>query len=87
VTLWQPGGAPFFFPVHITGLFSDELNKMLLHEFKKHSHVYAGILLNLEGRILENSPLDFDVAGSVFKNRKQIEIDFLLANQKQNPCL
>jgi AAA+ ATPase superfamily predicted ATPase len=167
------------------GLFSDELNKMLLPELKKHSHVYTGILTglarelyditelsniagitttsfnnyipfltdtldlvkkeisvteksnsklsryiikdpfiyfwyryiernktllemgqtdqvqkkvetdlpNLEGRILEmifrerileNSPIEFDIAGSVFKNRKQIEVDFLLASQKQN---
>ena len=35
-------------------------------------------------RILENSPIEFDIAGSVFKNRKQIEVDFLLASQKQN---
>lgn len=167
------------------GLFGDELNKMLLPELKKHSHVYSGILTgiarelndttelangagitttsfnnyipfltdtldlvkkeisvterpnsklsryiikdpfiyfwyryiernkallemgqttqvrqkieadlpNLEGRILEmvfrekileKAPMEFDVAGSVFKNRKQIEIDFLLAGQKQN---
>ena len=169
----------------MTGLFSDELNKMLLPELKKYSHVYSGILTgiakgindtteianiagitttsfgnyipfltdtldlvkkeipvteksnsknsryiikdpfiyfwyryiernkallemgrteqvtkkietdlpNLEGKILEmvfkekileNPPIEFDIAGSVFKNKKQIEIDFLLANQKQN---
>ena len=50
-------------------------------------------LPNLEGailemifrqKILENPPIEFDVAGSVFKNRNQIEVDFLLANQREN---
>ncbi|CAB1058221.1 hypothetical protein D1BOALGB6SA_2977 [Olavius sp. associated proteobacterium Delta 1] len=169
----------------LTGLFSDELNKMLLPELKKSSHVYTGILSamakgiqdaneiashagihttslanylpyllndlelvdkeiqvtekpnsklsrylindpfilfwyryvqknlallemrqtssvlrrigddlpNLEGRVLEmifrekilaQPPIEFDVAGSVFKNREGIEIDFLLASQKAN---
>jgi AAA+ ATPase superfamily predicted ATPase len=169
----------------LTGLFSDELNKMLLPELKKSSHVYTGILLalakgiqstneiasqaginstslanylpflindldliyketpvtekpnsklsryiikdpfilfwyryveknrvllelgqtsrvirqiaedlpNLEGKILEmifrekilsNPPMEFDIAGPVFKNREKIEIDFLLASRKEN---
>lgn len=169
----------------LTGLFSDELNKMLLPELKRQSHVYSGILSamakgiqdateianqaginstslanylpflmhdldlvekevqvterpnsklsrylikdpfilfwyryvqknlallemgqsasvtrtiaddlpNLEGRVLEmvfkekilsNPPMEFDVAGSVFKNKEGIEIDFLLASQKLN---
>ena len=169
----------------LTGLFSDELNKMLLPELKRLSHVYSGILSamakgiqdateianhagihstslanylpfllddldlvdkdiqvterpnsklsryiikdpfilfwyryvqknltllemrqtsnvirkiaddlpNLEGRVLEmifkekilaQPPMEFDVAGSVFKNREGIEIDFLLASQKAN---
>lgn len=169
----------------LTGLFSDELNKMLLPELKKLSHVYSGLLSamakgiqdaneiashaginstslanylpfliddlelvdkeiqvterlnsklsryiikdpfilfwyryvqknlallemgqtdrvtrliaddlpNLEGRVLEmvfrekiltKPPMDFDVAGSVFKNREGIEIDYLLASQKSN---
>jgi AAA+ ATPase superfamily predicted ATPase len=169
----------------LTGLFSDELNKMLLPELKRLSHVYSGILSamakgiqdaneiashagihatslanylpfllddldlankeiqvtersnsklsrysikdpfilfwyryiqknlalmemrqtssvvrkiaddlpNLEGKVLEmifkekilaQPPMDFDVAGSVFKNREGIEIDFLLASQKAN---
>jgi AAA+ ATPase superfamily predicted ATPase len=169
----------------LTGLFSDELNKMLLPELKKLSHVYSGILSamakgiqdateianqaginstslanylpfllddldlvtkeiqvterpnsklsrylikdpfilfwyryvqknlallemgqtdhvirqiaddlpNLEGRVLKiifrekilaQPPMEFDVAGSVFKNREGIEIDFLLASQKAN---
>jgi len=29
-------------------------------------------------------PMEFDAAGSVFKNREGIEIDFLLASQKTN---
>ncbi len=50
-------------------------------------------LPNLEGKILEmifrekileKPPMPFDVAGAVFKNRNQIEIDFLLANEKEN---
>ena len=50
-------------------------------------------LPNLEGRILEmifrekvltDPPMDFDVAGSVFRNREKIEIDFLLAGEKKN---
>ena len=50
-------------------------------------------LPNLEGtilemifrqKILENPPIEFDVAGSVFKNKNQIEIDFLLASQNEN---
>ncbi len=50
-------------------------------------------LPNLEGKILEmifrekilvKPPLEFDVAGSVFKNKEGIEIDFLLAVEKQN---
>ncbi|MCP4629470.1 MAG: AAA family ATPase, partial [bacterium] len=169
----------------LTGIFSDELNKMLLPELKKSSHVYTGILSamakgiqdaneiashagihatslanylpfllndlelvdkeiqitekpnsklsrylindpfilfwyryvqknlallemrqtssvlrriaddlpNHEGRVLEmifrekilaQPPMEFDVAGSVFKNREGIEIDFLLASQKAN---
>jgi hypothetical protein len=155
----------------LTGLFSDELNKMLLPELKRQSHVYSGILSamakgiqdateianqaginstslanylpfllhdldlvtryrikdpfilfwyryvqknlallelgqsgrvlqnivddlpNHEGRVLEmifrekvlsNPPIDFDIAGSVFKNKEKIEIDFLLASQKSN---
>jgi uncharacterized protein len=169
----------------MTGLFSDELNKMLLPELKKYSHVYAGILKalarsihdateiasiagvtttslgnympflietldlvrkeipatekanskitryrikdpfilfwyrymernrallelgqtrqvmskieddlpNLEGTVLEmvarekilaDPPMAFDVAGPVFRNRRQIEIDFLLADEKTN---
>jgi AAA+ ATPase superfamily predicted ATPase len=164
----------------LIGLFSDELNKMLLPELKKLSHVYTGVLSamarfiqdaneianqaginttslgnylpfliedldlvykeipvtekpnsknsryvikdpfiyfwyryiernrallelgqtarvvrkimedlpNLEGKVLEmifrekilaKPPMEFDVAGSVFKNREGIEIDFLLA--------
>lgn len=48
---------------------------------------------NLEGRILEmilkqkileNPPMNFDIAGPVFKNKNQIEIDYLLANEKAN---
>ncbi len=48
---------------------------------------------NLEGRvlevifrekILENPPMDFNLGGSVFKNRDQIEIDFLLVNERDN---
>jgi len=169
----------------LIGLFSDELNKMLLPELKKLSHVYTGILSamakfiqganeianqaginttslgnylpflikdldlvykeipvtekpnsknsryvlkdpfiyfwyryiernkallelgqtgrvvrkimedlpNLEGRVLEmvfrekilaKPRMEFDVAGSVFKNREGIEIDFLLAAEKEN---
>jgi AAA+ ATPase superfamily predicted ATPase len=169
----------------LMGLFSDELNKMLLPELKRQSHVYSGILSamakgiqdateianqaginstslanylpfllqdldlvqkeiqvterpnskltrylikdpfilfwyryvqknlallelgqsgrvlrniaedlpNHEGRVLEmifkekvlsNPPIDFDIAGSVFKNKEKIEIDFLLASQKSN---
>ena len=169
----------------LTGLFSDELNKMLLPEMKRQSHVYSGILSamakgiqdateianhagihstslanylpfllddldlvdkeiqvterpnsklsryiikdpfilfwyryvqknlallemrqtssvirkiaddlpNLEGKVLEmifrekilaQPPMEFDVAGSVFKNREGLEIDFLLASQKAN---
>jgi AAA+ ATPase superfamily predicted ATPase len=169
----------------LTGLFGDELNKMLLPELKKSSHVYTGILSamakgiqdtneiashagihatslanylpfllndlelvdkeiqitekpnsklsrylindpfiifwyryvqknvtllemrqtssvlkriaddlpNHEGKVLEmifrekilaQPPIEFDVAGSVFKNREGIEIDFLLASQKAN---
>jgi hypothetical protein len=50
-------------------------------------------LPNHEGRVLEmifrekvlsNPPIDFDIAGSVFKNKEKIEIDFLLASQKSN---
>ena len=50
-------------------------------------------LPNLEGKILEmifkekilaKPPLEFDVAGTVFKNKEGIEIDFLLASEKQN---
>jgi len=50
-------------------------------------------LPNLEGRVLEmifrekilaDPPMSFDVAGSVFRNRQQIEIDFLLAGEKEN---
>jgi hypothetical protein len=50
-------------------------------------------LPNLEGKILEmisrekilsNPPMEFDVAGSVFKNREKIEFDFLLALRKEN---
>ena len=53
----------------------------------------ADDLPNLEGRelemifrekILARPPMEFDVAGSVFKNREGIEIDFLLASQKAN---
>ena len=53
----------------------------------------ADDLPNLEGKVLEmifkekilaQPPMDFDVAGSVFKNREGIEIDFLLASQKAN---
>jgi AAA+ ATPase superfamily predicted ATPase len=53
----------------------------------------AGDLPNLESRVLEmifrekilaRPPMEFDVAGSVFKNREGIEIDFLLASQKTN---
>jgi AAA+ ATPase superfamily predicted ATPase len=169
----------------LIGLFSDELNKMLLPELKKLSHVYTGVLSamarfiqdaneianqaginttslgnylpfliedldlvykeipvtekpnsknsryvikdpfiyfwyryiernrallelgqtarvvrkimedlpNLEGKVLEmifrekilaKPPMEFDVAGSVFKNREGIEIDFLLAAEKEN---
>ncbi len=169
----------------LLGLFNDELNKMLLPELKKFSHVYTGILSalgkgiqdateianqagintsslgnylpfliddldlvykeipvtekpssknsryvikdpfilfwyryieryrtllelgqnrrvvreikadlpNLEGRVLEmifrekilaDPPIEFDVAGSVFRNRQRIEIDFLLAGEKKN---
>ena len=169
----------------LIGLFSDELNKMLLPELKKLSHVYTGVLSamakfiqdaneianqaginttslgnylpfliedldlvykeipvtekpnsknsryvikdpfiyfwyryiernrallelgqtgrvvrkimedlpNLEGRVLEmvfrekilaKPPMEFDLAGSVFKNREGIEIDFLLAAEKEN---
>ena len=169
----------------LTGLFSDELNKMLLPELKKLSYVYTGILSamakgiqdateianqaginttslgnylpflidtldlvfkeipvtekptsknsryvikdpfilfwyrymqryktliemgqytrvmrqiktdlpNLEGKVLEmvfrekilaDPPMEFDVAGPVFKNREKIEIDFVLAAEKEN---
>ena len=35
-------------------------------------------------KILAKPPMEFDVAGSVFKNREGIEIDFLLAAEKEN---
>jgi AAA+ ATPase superfamily predicted ATPase len=50
-------------------------------------------LPNLEGKVLEmiiqekilaQPPMAFDVAGPVFKNREGIEIDFLLAAEKEN---
>jgi len=50
-------------------------------------------LPNLEGRVLEmvfrekilaKPPMEFDVAGSVFRNREGIEIDLLLAAEKEN---
>ena len=50
-------------------------------------------LPNLEGKILEmifrekilaKPPMEFDVAGTVFKNKEGIEIDFLLASEKRN---
>ena len=53
----------------------------------------ADDLPNLEGRVLEmifrekilaQPRMDFDVAGSVFKNREGIEIDYMLASQKSN---
>jgi len=56
-------------------------------------HNIADDLPNLEGRVLEiifrekilaRPPMEFDVAGSVFKNREGIEIDYLLASQKSN---
>ena len=56
-------------------------------------HQIADDLPNLEGRVLEmifrkkilaQPPMEFDVAGSIFKNREGIEIDFLLASQKAN---
>lgn len=56
-------------------------------------HKIADDLPNLEGRVLEmifrekilaRPPMEFDVAGSVFKNREGIEFDCLLASQKAN---
>lgn len=50
-------------------------------------------LPNLEGRVLEmvfkekilnSPPIEFDVAGSVFRNKQDIEIDLLLAAEKGN---
>ena len=50
-------------------------------------------LPNLEGNILEmifrekilaKPPMEFDIAGTVFKNKEGIEVDFLLASEKQN---
>ena len=69
---------------------------LALLEMGKPSSVVRKIaddLPNLEGRVLEmifrekilaQPPMEFDVAGSVFKNREGIEIDFLLASQKAN---
>ena len=34
-------------------------------------------------KIFAKPPIEFDVAGSVFKNKEGIEIDFLLAAEKQ----
>ena len=57
------------------------------------TRLIADDLPNLEGKVLEmvfrekiltQPPMEFDVAGSVFKNRAGIEIDFLLASQKDN---
>jgi len=53
----------------------------------------ADDLPNLEGKVLEmvfrekilsRPPMEFDVAGPVFKSRAGIEIDFLIASQKGN---
>ena len=69
---------------------------LALLEMRQTSNVIRKIaddLPNLEGRVLEmifkekilaRPPMEFDVAGSVFKNREGIEIDFLLASQKAN---
>ena len=35
-------------------------------------------------KILAAPPIEFDAAGSVFRNREGIEIDFLLASEKDN---
>jgi hypothetical protein len=40
--------------------------------------------IDFREKILAQPPMEFDVAGSVFKNREGIEIDFLLASQKAN---
>ena len=69
---------------------------MALLEMRQTSSVVRRIaddLSNLEGRVLEmifkekilaRPPMEFDVAGSVLKNREGLEIDFLLASQKEN---
>jgi len=69
---------------------------LALLEMRQTSSVLGRIaadLPNHEGRVLEmifrekilaQPPMEFDVAGSVFKNREGIEIDFLLASQKEN---
>jgi len=69
---------------------------LALLEMRQTSSVVRKIaddLPNLEGKVLEmifrekilaQPPMEFDVAGSVFKNREGIEIDFLLASQKEN---
>lgn len=72
-----------------------ERNKTLLEmgQIKSVVKRIATDLPNLEGRILEmifrekileNPPIEFDIAGSVFRNKDQIEIDFLLANTVDN---
>lgn len=72
-----------------------ERNKTLL-ELGQTQRVVRQIvedLPNLEGKVLEmifrekilaQPPIEFDVAGPVFKNREKIEIDFLLAAEKAN---
>ncbi len=72
-----------------------EQNRALL-EMGQANSVFTRIvedMPNLEGRvlemilkqkILENPPMDFDIAGPVFKNKNQIEIDYLLVNEKAN---
>jgi AAA+ ATPase superfamily predicted ATPase len=72
-----------------------ERNKALLEmgQFRKVIRQIVKDLPNLEGKVLEmifrekilaDPPIEFDVAGPVFKNREGIEIDFLLATEKEN---
>jgi AAA+ ATPase superfamily predicted ATPase len=72
-----------------------ERNRTLLELGQTHRIIRQIMedLPNLEGKILEmifrekifaKPPMEFDVAGSVFKNKEGIEIDFLLAAEKQN---
>jgi AAA+ ATPase superfamily predicted ATPase len=72
-----------------------ERNKALLEmgQFRKVIRQIVKDLPNLEGKVLEmifrekilaDPPIEFDVAGPVFKNKEGIEIDFLLATEKEN---